>query len=259
MIEIDGLSKTYGTKEALSELTLTVEPGEVFAFLGPNGAGKTTTIKLLAGLLRPTAGTARVCGHDIRTDFVAAKASMGYVPDEPYLYEKLTGREFLRFVGSLHGFDSDAVEGRIGELVERFDTGEYIDELAGGYSHGMKQRVVISAALLHGPKALVIDEPMVGLDPKAARVVKDTLRERSDSGASVFVSTHTLSVAEEIADHIGIINYGRLVAAGTMGELRDLSRNHGDIEDLFLDLTAPTEIEEPPAAPAPRAPSSPAG
>jgi len=248
VIEIDGLSKSYGTKEALKDLTIAVSPGTVLAFLGPNGAGKTTSIKLLAGLLRPSAGTARICGHDVRTDFVAAKASLGYVPDEPYLYEKLTGREFLRFVASLHRLSRAEIEGRIDELVARFEVGDYVDELAGGYSHGMKQRVVICAALLHDPQALVIDEPMVGLDPKGARIVKDTLRERADSGAAVFVSTHTLSVAEEIADRIGIINYGRLVAAGTIDELRDLSKSDGHIEDLFLDLTAPTEMDSPPQA-----------
>ncbi len=244
MIEIDALGKKYGDKEALKGLSLAIKAGEVFAFLGPNGAGKTTTIKLLAGLLRPTSGKASICGHDVATDFVAAKKSLGYIPDEPYLYEKLTGREFLRFVGQLHGFEAGSIEDRIEELSAHFQTTEYIDELAGGYSHGMKQRIVITAALLHDPKALIIDEPMVGLDPRAARIVKNTLRDRAEAGAAVFVSTHTLSVAEEIADRVGIINYGELVALGTIDELRELAHCDGRMEDLFLDFTAVTETVE---------------
>jgi ABC-2 type transport system ATP-binding protein len=247
MIEITNLRKTYGQKIALHELNLTIKAGEVFAFLGPNGAGKTTTIKILSGLLRPTSGTAKVAGFDLSTHGLEARAMMSYVPDEPYLYEKLTAREFLRLIGDMYGMPRERIEARIDDVVKTFELGDFMDGLTESYSHGMKQRTVIAAALLHEPKLLVIDEPMVGLDPRSARTVKDTLKALSrQTGMTVFMSTHTLSVAEEVADRIGILNHGRLAALGTLEEMRHLrtatkAEGHDRLEDLFLELTASSE------------------
>lgn len=243
MIEIRNLRKVYDDKIAVHELNLSIKAGEVFAFLGPNGAGKTTTIKILAGLLRPTSGNAIVGGFDLATDGLQARALMSYVPDEPYLYEKLTAYEFLRMIGDLYGLSRERIETRIGQVVEQFELGSFLDNLTESYSHGMKQRTVIAAALLHEPRLLVVDEPMVGLDPKSARTVKDTLKQLSrEQGVTVFMSTHTLSVAEEVADRVGILNDGRMVALGTMEEMRQMSTSRGieghrRLEDLFLDLT----------------------
>jgi ABC-2 type transport system ATP-binding protein len=219
-----------------------VKTGEVFAFLGPNGAGKTTTIKIITGLLRPTSGSATVAGYNLSSDGLKARALMSYVPDEPYLYDKLTAREFLRMMGDLYGMETAHAEKRIGEMVERFELHEFLDNLTESYSHGMKQRTVIAAALLHEPKLLVVDEPMVGLDPKSARTVKDTLKQLSrENGVTIFMSTHTLSVAEEVADRIGILRQGKLVALGTFEEIKQAhTQGNGKdrLEDLFLDLTA---------------------
>ena len=236
-LEIDTLTKHYGDKVAVDKLSLTVEPGMLYAFLGPNGAGKTTTIKVATGLLRPTSGRVRVFGHDIHADSIAARRIISYIPDEPYLYEKLSGREFLQFVGQMYGMDPRDCDSRIDELGERFGTTEYIDGLAESYSHGMKQRVVITAAILHDPKVLVVDEPMVGLDPRSARLVKDVLREMAQSGVCVFMSTHTLPIAEDVANRIGIINRGVLVAEGTVDELRPQGHTSTKLEDIFLTLT----------------------
>jgi ABC-2 type transport system ATP-binding protein len=244
MIELKGLRREYDQKVALHDLDLSVREGEVFAFLGPNGAGKTTTIKIITGLLRPSAGSARVGGFDLITDGLRARALMSYVPDEPYLYDKLTAREFLRMMADLYGMQSEHAEKRIGEMVERFELEEFIDNLCESYSHGMKQRTVIAGALLHEPRLLVVDEPMVGLDPKSARTVKDTLKQLSrDHGTTIFMSTHTLSVAEEVADRIGILRHGKLVALGTLEEIKaahlDSNGNgRARLEDLFLELTA---------------------
>jgi ABC-2 type transport system ATP-binding protein len=247
MIEIHNLRKTYGDKVALHDLSLSVKDGEVFAFLGPNGAGKTTTIKVITGLLRPTSGTASVGGFDLGTQGLQARTLMSYVPDEPYLYEKLTAREFLRMMGDLYGMPREQTEARIADVVETFELGDFLDGLTESFSHGMKQRTVIAAALLHRPRLLVIDEPMVGLDPKSARKVKDTLKALSrNEGMTVFMSTHTLSVAEEVADRIGILNRGKLVALGTLEEIHrvragDAGGPQGRLEDLFLELTAGSE------------------
>ncbi len=244
MIEITNLRKVYGQKKiALHDLSLSVKAGEVFAFLGPNGAGKTTTIKILSGLLRPTSGRASIGGHDLATHGLEARALMSYVPDEPYLYEKLTAREFLRLIGDLYAMPREKLERRIEEVMALFELHEFIDGLTESYSHGMKQRTVIAAALLHEPRLLVIDEPMVGLDPRSARRVKDTMRDLSrNQGMTVFMSTHTLSVAEEVADRIGILNQGKLVALGTLDEIRQLRGKPGEktdrLEDLFLELTS---------------------
>jgi len=238
MIAIDRLTKRFGANTAVDGLTLHVPPGELFAFLGPNGAGKTTTIKTMVGLLRPDDGTVRICGHDIVRDPVAAKARISYIPDQPYLYDKLTGREFLEFVGRMYGLDASRRAERIGRLTERLHLDEFLDDLCESYSHGMKQRVVIAASLLHEPRVLVVDEPMVGLDPKTARVVKDIFRELVRDGATVFMSTHTLSVAEELADRIGIIDRGRLIALGTLDELREQAGGPRGLEEMFLEITA---------------------
>ncbi len=241
MIEIEKVTKSFGPKRAVNALSLTISPGEFFAFLGPNGAGKTTTIKMMVGLLRPDDGAIRLCGHDIRTDPVAAKACISYVPDEPYLYDKLTGREFLEFVGRMYRLDRARRDRRIADLADRLALNDFLDDLAEGYSHGMKQRVVIAGALLHEPRILVVDEPMVGLDPRSVRVVKDILRELSRAGASVFMSTHTLAVAEEMAARIGIIHHGDLAALGTLDDLRRAAGGETGLEDSFLRITSDEE------------------
>ncbi len=241
MIEFLGVTKRFGPKVAVEHLDLTIPKGEFFAFLGPNGAGKTTSIKVLVGLLHPDEGSARVCGYDVATQPVEAKSRVSYVPDQPYLYDKLSGREFLDFVARLYRLDQRAAERRIAELAEQLDFGDFMDELTEGYSHGMKQRVVIAAALLHEPEVMVVDEPMVGLDPRSMRVVKDILRARSRAGATIFMSTHTLAVAEELADRIGIINHGRLIALGSQADLHRAAGREEGLEELFLRLTAEEE------------------
>jgi len=238
VIELEQVRKEFGELVAVRDLSLTVQRGELFAFLGPNGAGKTTTVKLLAGLLRPTSGTVRVCGFDVARQSLEVKRRLSYVPDQPYLYDKLTGREFLEFVGGLHRMDGAGFSHRVEELLELFGCTSYADELAENYSHGMKQRVVLASALLTDPEVIVIDEPIVGLDPRSARLVKDVLRERIRAGVTVFMCTHTLSVAEELADNIGIVDRGRLIAHGTLEEIRRESRLDGSLEELYLDLTA---------------------
>ena len=240
-IELVGVSKSYGRHPAVVDLTLTIPRGELFAFLGPNGAGKTTTIKMIAGLLHPSAGEARVCGHVMNLNGTPAKAWMAYVPDLPYLYNKLTGREFLDFVGQMYGLTPAQRNASVDTLAERLDMRAFLDQLAETYSHGMKQKVALCAALMHDPAVLVIDEPMVGLDPRTARAVKDLFRERTRAGMTVFMSTHTLEVAEAIADRIGILNKGRLAALGTLGELKRRVQREHSLEDIFLNLTESTD------------------
>ncbi len=238
MIEFDDVTRTYGPNVAVDRLTLTVEPGELFALLGPNGAGKTTTIKMLVGLLRPDSGTVRVCGHDVVARTRHAARACGYVPDEPFLYDKLSGREFLQFTAEMRGLDRSTTEARIARESESFSLGEYLDGLTETYSHGMKQRLVFASAILHDPAVLIIDEPMVGLDPRSVRLVKDLLSRRAAAGTTIFMSTHTLAVAEEIADRIGILDRGRLHFLGTVPQLREeLSSPHTSLESLFLELT----------------------
>jgi len=237
MIEIRNASKYFGTKKAVDHLNLSVKKGEFFAFLGPNGAGKTTTIKMIVGLLIPTEGDIFVGGHNIQQDGLAAKELISYVPDQPYLYEKLSGREFLEFVGRIYKIDKEKVLAEIERFGKIFEYTDYIDELSENYSHGMKQRVVLTAALLHEPKVIIIDEPMVGLDPKSARILKDILKQKSADGCTVFISTHTLAVAEELATRIGIIHKGRLIAEGSIDEIHSRSSVRGTLEDVFLQLT----------------------
>jgi ABC-2 type transport system ATP-binding protein len=237
VIELEAVVKRYGEKTAVKGLTLDVRAGELFAFLGPNGAGKTTTIKMIAGLLEPSAGRVRVCGHEMSSNGLAAKAQLAYVPDQPFLYEKLTGREFLHFVAEMYGMSVDRRDAVMDDLIARLDMNEFLDQLTGTYSHGMKQRVVLAAALLHEPRVLVIDEPMVGLDPRTVRSVKQHFIDMTRSGAAVFMSTHTLEVAEAVADRIGIIHLGDLVAVGTLAELREKASKDHSLEDIFLKHT----------------------
>jgi ABC-2 type transport system ATP-binding protein len=235
MIEVCGVTKMFGTKRAVDQLDLHVRAGELFAFLGPNGAGKTTTIRMVCGLLTPTSGVVRVGGYPAATP--EARQLLAYVPDQPYLYEKLTGREFLRFVVEMYGLDRRVAARRLAELIETFEMGEYVDELCESYSQGMKQRVVFASALIHDPKVLIVDEPLVGLDPRSARIVKDLFVAQARSGVAVLMSTHLLSIAEELADTIGIVDHGRMLAQGTLAELRERVQMHGPLEDLFLKLT----------------------
>ena len=237
MIELDQLVKKFGDLTAVDNISLKIGRGEFFGMLGPNAAGKTTTIKILAGLLKPTSGCARICGFDIQKDPLEARRRMAYVPDFPFLYDKLTAWEFFRFMGQLFHLDATRIENNANALIKRFHLGEYADRPLEGLSHGTRQRIAIVAALLHDPEVFIIDEPMVGLDPQHARVVKDVLKERSLAGMTVLVSTHQLSIAEEMADRIGIIHGGKLVAVGTREELRRLSGSSDHLEEIFLSLT----------------------
>jgi len=238
MIELRALSKKYGRFTAVDQLTLEVPKGELFGFLGPNGAGKTTTLRMIAGILQPTAGSVIIGGEDIQKNPEAAKAKLGFVPDRPYVYEKLTGAEFLRFVAALFGQEGAAVERRVDELLELFELTPWKDELTESYSHGMRQKLLISSALVHRPEVVVVDEPMVGLDPKSARTLKDLLRVFVQRGGTVLMSTHTLEVAEAMCDRIAIIHHGRLAASGTMDDLRRETASEGlTLERLFLKLT----------------------
>jgi len=245
LIETRNLVKKYGDMLAVDDVTFEVHAGEVFGFLGPNGAGKTTTIKMIVGLLRPTSGTVTVAGYDVQARPMQAKAASGYVPDTPNLYAKLTGRELLRFVGDLYNLDRPSVARRVDELLRTFDLEAAADDTVDSYSHGMQQKASLAAALMHDPKVLVLDEPTVGLDPKSARLIKDILRQMAERGAAVFLSTHILEIAERMCDRIGIINHGRLVAAGTMAELRALGKSgETSLEDIFLSLTGGAEEAE---------------
>jgi len=246
LIETQMLSKKFGDKTAVNNVTFEVHGGEVFGFLGPNGAGKSTTIKMIVGLLQPTSGMVRVAGYDVQAQPLQAKAASGYVPDEPNLYLKLSGRELLRFVGDLYELDRRQAARRIEELLRLFDLAAAGDDTIDSYSHGMRQKISVAAALMHDPKVLVLDEPTVGLDPKSARLIKDILRQMADRGAAVFLSTHILEIAERMCDRIGIINRGELVAVGTMDELRALGTGKGEtsLEDIFLQLTGGAEYAE---------------
>lgn len=233
MIKISNLRKRFGSLEALKNLDLHVPSGRIFVFLGPNGAGKTTTLKMTVGLMRPDHGEVLINGHDIHKTPLAAKKNIGYVPDEPHLYDKLTGREFLEMVGRLYGLEYDQAKKKSDYWIERMGMNDYIDDLAEGYSHGMSQRVVFSSAMLHDPKVLIVDEPMVGLDPLNARRVKDVFKEFAEAGNSILLSTHTMSIAQEIGHEVGILNHGEILVSGGMSEIR------GDkaLEDVFLGLT----------------------
>ncbi len=237
MIELVHLVKKFGELTAVNDLSLTISRGEFFAMLGPNAAGKTTTLKILAGLMKPTSGRALIAGFDVQTHPLETRKRIAFLPDFPFLYDKLTPWEFFRFSGQLFEMTEKQILANGEKLVERFNLGPFADKMIEGLSHGTRQRVAIVSALLHEPEIFVIDEPMIGLDPHHARVVKDILKERSRLGMTVLVSTHQLSVAEEMADRIGIIHGGRLVASGTRDELRQQSGTSGPLEEAFLALT----------------------
>lgn len=237
-IRIAGLTKSFGTKVAVDAITLSIPFGEFFCCLGPNGAGKTTTIKMLTGLLRPSAGHAAIGGHDMEREPVDAKQLLGYVPDTPFLYEKLTGREFMRFVAGLYRLAPDDYEPYSEELLRLFNIANVADQLIEDYSHGMRQKLSFAACFLHRPKVVIVDEPWVGLDPKSIRFVKDFLKEKTRTdGVAVFMSTHTLAIAEEIADRIGIIHQGKLLHVGRVPEILAMAGRPGSLEDVFLQLT----------------------
>ncbi len=244
MIDIRDVTKHYGPKVAVRELSLHVPPGELFAFLGPNGAGKTTTIKMLCGLLFPTSGSVSVGGFDLRTQGDHARALVSYVPDQPFLYEKLTGREFLRFTADLYAMTPAKADAKIEEVIGQFHLEDFVDDLTERYSHGMRQRTVFAAALVHEPRLLIADEPTVGLDPKSIRELKLLLRKLAAGGMTIFLSTHTLDIAQELADRIGILDRGRLLGCGTMNDLRKQASSDGNLEDLFMKITEEATAEE---------------
>jgi ABC-2 type transport system ATP-binding protein len=238
---IQQVSKQYGQHWAVRELNLMLKPGELFAFLGPNGAGKTTTIKLLCGLLRPTVGTIEVDGYNLATQGLQARAAMSYVPDLPFCYEHLTAREFLELAADLHGMDKQLAAQRMDEVIRLFELEKFIDQLTERFSHGMRQRTVFAAAMLPEPKLLITDEPTVGLDPRSVRQLKDILRNHTSKGNTVFLSSHSLDVVEQLADRIGIILGGKLIGCGTLEELRSQASHNGPLEDVFLKLTQTEE------------------
>jgi ABC-2 type transport system ATP-binding protein len=238
MITLRSLTKRYGPFTAVDSIDLEVVKGELFGFLGPNGAGKTTTLRMIAGILRPTSGSVIVGGVNIAEHPAAAKAKLGFIPDRPFIYEKLTGAEFLRFVAGLYDQSGPVIEKRMDELLSLFDLYEWKDELVESYSHGMRQKLIISSAFLHRPEVVVVDEPMVGLDPKAARILKDLFREYTRRGNTIMMSTHTLEVAESLCDRIGIIQGGKIRALGTMDELAARAEEGVQgLEAMFLRLS----------------------
>jgi len=240
LIELNEVTKKYGTKTAVDRLSLSIEAGELFAFLGPNGAGKTTTIKLMCGLLFPTSGTVKVGGFDLVKDGDKARQLISYVPDQPYLYEKLTGREFLQFISDMYGMERRYGQERIEAMIKLFELEDFVDDLTERYSHGMRQRTVFASALLHEPRVLIVDEPTVGLDPRSVRLLKNLLRSEADNGMTVFLSTHSLDIAQQLAGRIGIVDHGRLIVCGTLDALRTQAAIGGSLEDVFLKLTEET-------------------
>ncbi|MDX1660585.1 MAG: ABC transporter ATP-binding protein [Gemmatimonadota bacterium] len=247
-IRIENLHKTFGSFEALKDVSLEVEQGELYGFLGPNGAGKTTTIRILTGLLLPTAGRAEIGGYDVVDHPMEVKERVGYVPDRAYLYDKLTGREFLEFIGHLYGLDPATVRLEADPLLERFELLRWADELVEAYSHGMRQKLAMTASMLHRPDVLIIDEPMVGLDPRSARRMKNLFIEIVERGQTVFLSTHTLEVAEALCSRVAIIQKGAIVAEGTLDELRRKARqDDGSLEAVFLRLTEESDETAPPS------------
>jgi len=244
MIQIKNLNKHYGKLAAVDNLNLEIAPGEIFGFLGPNGAGKTTTIRCMMGILKASSGQVLLDGHDVVGAAQKAKAISGFIPDRPFIYEKLSGSEFLHFVGKLHRVDAARLTRRIAELLDHLELTLWQDELVESYSHGMKQRLVVCGALIHEPRILIVDEPMIGMDPKGARTLKDLFCALAKNGTTVFLSTHSISVAEEICHRIGIIRKGRLISCGTMAEIHRQARSsNGNLESVFLELTHEAETE----------------
>ncbi len=248
MIQLEKVTKQYGNKTAVRDLSLDIPAGELFAFLGPNGAGKTTTIKIMCGLLFPTSGTVHIGGFDLVKEGQKARQLLSYVPDQPFLYEKLTGREFLQFIADMYGLEKSHARQRIDEVIGLFQLSEFVDDLTERYSHGMRQRTVFAAALLHEPKVLIVDEPTVGLDPRSVRLLKDLLRREADKGTTVFLSSHSLDIVEELADQIAIIDHGRLVSCGNLQSLRAQAALDGTLEEVFLKMTEEAAAEPAPSA-----------
>ena len=245
MIELEGVTKRFGSFVAVDEIDLEVRRGEIFGFLGPNGAGKTTTLKMITGLLQPTSGRITVAGYDLHTHPEEAKKRLGFIPDRPFLYDKLTADEFLGFMGGLWDLPQQVIRGRMEKLLDLFELTEWRNELIGSFSHGMRQKLIFAGALLHEPEVIVVDEPMVGLDPKSIRLVKDIFRRFCAKGKTVMMSTHNLSIAEETCTRIAIIQQGRIMAQGTVEELRALSRsNQEHLEGIFLNLTGGEQARE---------------
>lgn len=241
VIKTINLTKKFSTVIAVDSLNLEISEGEIFAFLGPNGAGKTTTVKLLSGLLRPTSGKAIICGYDVQKEPLKVKKLIGLVPDRPFLYPKLTGVEFLQFIGHIYDIPIEVQRNKIHELLTLFDLKDYANDIIENYSLGMKQKLVLAGILLHQPKVLFLDEPLVGLDPKTARLVKDIFLQLSSRGVAIFLCTHILEIAEKLAHRIGIIDKGKIIALGKKDDLRELSHKEGTLEDIYLDLTGATE------------------
>jgi ABC-2 type transport system ATP-binding protein len=245
MIHVENVVKRYGSFTAVDGVSLEVEPGEIHGFLGPNGAGKTTTIRMIAGLLKPSAGRIVIDGHELAGNPVAAKQALGFIPDRPFLYEKLTASELLRFHGGLYGMDDRAIAGRAEEMLDLFELRRWGNELIESFSHGMKQRLTMCAAFLHRPRAVLVDEPMVGLDPRGARLIKDVFRAMSAKGVAILMSTHTLEVAQEMCDHISIILGGKIIARGTVDDLRVLAGGSDEhLTPVFLKLTGGSALQE---------------
>ncbi len=239
MIELKNITRKYGNFLAVDNINLVVPKGEVFGFIGPNGAGKTTTIKMLGGIISPSSGQVKICGIDMTKEPEEAKRKIGFIPDRPFLYEKLTGMEFLRFISELYGVDDDIFPEEAEKLLTMFSLIDWADELIEAYSHGMKQRLIMAAALLHDPELIIVDEPLVGLDPEGIKMVRELFKRFAKKGKTVFMSTHTLKVAEDICDRIGIINKGKVIAIGTIEELRrQAETDKADLEEVFLKLTS---------------------
>lgn len=244
LIQAVGLVKDYGPHRAVDGVDICVRAGEVYGFLGPNGAGKTTTIRTMMGLIEPTHGKVSIGGFDIKEQSRQAKSIVGFVPDRPYLYEKLTATEFLNFLAGVHNIETGDAANRIRELLDFFDLTDWTNELIEGFSHGMKQRLTFAGAMLHKPRVLIVDEPMVGLDPRGARLIKETFRRMADSGCAILMSTHTLEIAQETCDRIGIIMKGKIIAEGTMKDLREIAHNDGCLEEIFLSLTGGEDLDQ---------------
>ncbi len=238
MIVLKNLTKKFGSFTAVDDLSLEIPDGEFFGFLGPNGAGKTTTIKMMTGLFAPTSGSVTVNGFDIQKQPLEAKSTFGYIPDQPFLYDKLTGREFLYYIGGLFKMPKETIRREIDKLVDHFEIGDWVDKRSEDYSQGMRQRITIAAAFVHSPRTIIIDEPMVGLDPRSARIVKDSLKQKSKEGAAIFMSTHNMEIVEELCDRIGIIKDGKLIFLDTKENLHHhKSKFDGKLESVFLELT----------------------
>jgi ABC-2 type transport system ATP-binding protein len=245
MISIQNLRKQYGTFMAVDGVDLDVQPGQIHGFLGPNGAGKTTSIRMIAGLLKPTSGRIVVNGHDLATHPEGAKRSLGFIPDRPYIYEKLTAAEFLRFHAGLYGMNGTGLDQRVREMLDLFELGRWENELVESFSHGMKQRLVMCAAFLHRPQAVLVDEPMVGLDPRGAKLIKSVFKRMSEHGVAILMSTHTLEVAQEMCDRISIILKGKIIARGTVDELLAMAgTDNEELTPVFLKLTGGSGLQE---------------